>query len=309
MSSDTFLIKVRNLDVIYGEKIVLKSINLNIRQGEIVCFVGPSGAGKSTLLRHILGEEHPRIGSVYVNRQKVKGPNRDMGFIPQSYSLFPNHTALGNVAQGLYLDRCSFGKNLMYDFLKLFKIKTPFIKAIEAEALACLEKVQMQEHAYKFPHQLSGGQQQRVAIASALSMKPSVLLMDEAFSALDPETKMSIRENLLELKRTNNLTIIFVTHDLDGDVPALSTRLIAVTRHYNGGDHTGAKIAFDSPHPLANEDLSLSERIASPQTVAWIARVKHECFDPNYKQDEQAFTLEHPDALPQTHIVLEETII
>jgi NitT/TauT family transport system ATP-binding protein len=308
MSSKAPLITVRNLDVVYGEKTVLKSINLNIRRGEIVCFVGPSGAGKSTLLRHILGEEHPRVGAVRVDRKKVKGPNRHMGFIPQNYSLFPNYTALGNVTQGLYLDRCSFAKNLMYDFFRAVGVKTPFMKAIDEEALECLRKVQMEEHAHKFPHQLSGGQKQRVAIASALIMKPSVLLMDEAFSALDPETKMAIRENLLELKKTNDLTIIFVTHDLDGDVPALATRLVAVTRHYDGGEHTGAKIAFDSPHPHAGETLSLGERITSPQTVAWIARVKHECFDPDYRQEERAFTLEHPDALPQHPMTTEEAL-
>ena len=307
MNHEAPLITVRNLDVIYGEKTVLKSINLNIRRGEIVCFVGPSGAGKSTLLRHILGEEHPRVGSVRVNSQRVKGPNRHMGFIPQNYSLFPNYTALGNVTQGLYLDRCSFAKNLMYDLCRAVGIKTPFMKALDEEALECLRKVQMEEHAHKYPHQLSGGQKQRVAIASALIMKPSVLLMDEAFSALDPETKMAIRENLLELKRHNDLTIIFVTHDLDGDVPALATRLVAVTRHYDGGEHTGAKIAFDSPHPHAGGTLSMSECITSPQTVAWIARVKHECFDPGYKQEERDFTLEHPDALPQ-HPMTEEAL-
>ncbi len=306
MSRAEPLITVRNLDVIYGDKTVLKSINLDIRQGEIVCFVGPSGAGKSTLLRHILGEEHPRYGSVEVNRRKVKGPNRHMGFIPQNYSLFPNRTALENVTQGLYLDRCSFMQNLFYDTLRALRIPTAFTKAIDEEALECLRKVQMEEHAHKFPHQLSGGQKQRVAIASALVMKPAVLLMDEAFSALDPETKMSIRESLIELKNSNALTIIFVTHDLDGDVPALATRLVAVTRHYDGGDHTGAKIAFDAPHPHAGETLSMGERITSPQTVSWIAQVKHECFDPDYKQNEADFTLEHPDALPQ-HPLTSET--
>jgi len=292
-----YLIKVKNLDVVYGDKTVLKSINLNIKQGEIICFVGPSGAGKSTLLRHILGEEKPFVGEIHVNNQKVLGPNRHMGFIPQNYSLFPNYTALANVTQGLYLDRCSFAKNLMYDVLKTFKLRTKFMRELDELALHNLELVNMREHANKYPHQLSGGQKQRVAIASSLVLNPSVLLMDEAFSALDPQTKMSMRKNLVELKEKHNLTIIFVTHDLDGDVPAVATRLIALTRHYENGKESGAKIAFDSEHPHKDEDLSLVEKIESPQTTQWITRVKHECFNPLHQQNENEFSLEHPDAI------------
>lgn len=292
-----YLIEVKGLDVVYSGKTVLKSINLKIREGELVCFVGPSGAGKSSLLRHILGEETPSIGSVNVNKKRVLGPNRHMGFIAQTYSLFPNFTAIDNVTHGLYLDQCSFTKNLMYDFLKLIKIKTPFMKGLEKEALKHLRLVDMDEFANKYPYQLSGGQKQRVAIASALVLNPAVLLMDEAFSALDPETKMSIRESLLELKEKNGLTIIFVTHDLDGDVPALATRLIALTRHYDKGNHIGAKIAFDSAHPLKGKEISMKDKIKSPLSVEWIARVKEECFDPEYQQDESEFTLEHEDAV------------
>ncbi len=293
----SFLIQIRGLDVVYNDKTVLKSINLDIAKGEIVCFVGPSGAGKSTLLRHILGEEKPLIGTVHVSSEIVRGPNRHMGFIPQNYSLFPNYTALGNVMQGLYLDRSSFVKNLGYDLLKLAGLKTAFMRNLEQEALEVLELVDMAEHAHKYPHQLSGGQKQRVAIASALVMKPAVLLMDEAFSALDPETKMSIRENLLRLKKEHNLTIIFVTHDLDGDVPALATRLVALTRHYDGGEHYGAKVAFDAVHPLKDQEVSMLERIESPISNAWISKVKKECFDPDYKQREEEFYLMHPHSI------------
>jgi len=292
-----YLIEVKDLDVVYSGKTVLKSINLKIKEGELVCFVGPSGAGKSSLLRHILGEEAPSIGSVVVNNKKVLGPNRHMGFIAQTYSLFPNFTAIGNVTHGLYLDRCSFIENLMYDFFKLVKIKTSFMRTLEEKALEHLRLVNMHEFADKYPYQLSGGQKQRVAIASALVLNPAILLMDEAFSALDPETKMSIRESLLELKEKNGLTIIFVTHDLDGDVPALATRLIALTRHYDGGNHIGAKIAFDSAHPLKDAKMEMRDKIKSPSSIEWIARVKEECFNPDYKQDEGEFTLEHEDAI------------
>ncbi len=294
-----YIIRVNGLDVIYGDTTVLKSVNLNIKKGEIVCFVGPSGAGKSTLLRHILGEERVKVGQVTVNNSTISGPSRAMGFIAQSYSLFPNYTAIGNVTQGLYLDQFGFFKNIMYDFLKIFKIKTKMMKEIDLKALESLKLVNMHTHAYKYPHQLSGGQKQRIAIASALILNPSVILMDEAFSALDPETKMEIRKNLIELKKREDLTIIFVTHDLDGDVPALATRLVALTRHYDGGDHIGAKVAFDCEHPLNGSDISMEERIKSAKTIEWISRAKKECFDPQYRQNEEDFSLNHPDALPQ----------
>jgi NitT/TauT family transport system ATP-binding protein len=291
-----YIIQINNLDVQYGDTVVLKSINLNIKKGEIVCFVGPSGAGKSSLLRHILGEELANNGTVKVEDKEVTGPSKTMGFIAQNYSIFPNYTALENVTQGIYLNRFNLFQNIIYNFLKVFKIKTKNIKDIEEKALECLAMVDMDKHAHKYPYQLSGGQQQRVAIASALVLKPKILLMDEAFSALDPETKMQLRKSIIQLKEKEDLTIIFVTHDLDGDVPALATRVVAVTRHYDGGDHIGAKVAFDSPHPLLNEDITLEDKIASSKSAQWIKQMKKECFEPDYKQPQKEFTLTHIDA-------------
>jgi NitT/TauT family transport system ATP-binding protein len=286
------MIEIKNLSVQYGKNKVLENVNLKIKQGELVCFVGPSGSGKSTVLRHILGEEIARTGEIYVDGELVAGPTRKMGFIAQNYSVFPNYKAIDNVTQGLYLDRFNVVQNLFYDFMKFLHIKTPTMKSIEQEALHCLSLVDMDSHAYKYPHQLSGGQKQRVAISSALILKPKVLLMDEAFSALDPETKMDIRKSLVELQKRENLTIIFVTHDLDGDVPALATRLVALTKYYDVSEHKGAKVAFDSNHPLSR-DISMEDRIASLETQQWIKRAKRDCFDADYMQPEQEFFIEN----------------
>jgi len=295
------IIRLRDIDVAYGEgdkqKTILHDVNLDVEENELVCLVGPSGAGKSSLLRQILGVERPIKGSVEVAGELVRGPNRDIGFIPQSYSLFPNLTALENVMQGLFLDEKSFVSNLFIDILSLFHIKTPYIKRVEQEALKYLKMVDMDSHSRKYPFELSGGQRQRVAIASALIMKPKIILMDEPFSALDPESKMSIRKALLKIQKEHGLTIIFVTHDLDGDVPALATRLIALTRYYDGGEHIGAKIAFDEAHPMHGKELSINDRMFNPQTDKWIERVKHECFSPDVQQKICEFSLHHKNAI------------
>jgi len=295
------IIRLRDIDVVYGEngsqKTILHDVNLDIKANELVCLVGPSGAGKSSLLRQILGVERPAKGSVEVAGELVRGPNRDIGFIPQSYSLFPNLTALENVMQGLFLDEKSFIENIWIDILSTLYIKTAYMKRVEQKALKYLKMVDMDSHSAKYPFELSGGQKQRVAIASALVMKPKIILMDEPFSALDPESKMSIRKALLKIQREQGLTIIFVTHDLDGDVPALATRLIALTKYYDGGEHIGAKIAFDEAHPMHGKNLTINDRMFNPQTDEWIERVKYECFSPDVRQKVWEFSLYHKNAI------------
>jgi len=295
------IIELRNVEVAYGEgdaqKVILHNVNLDIDEGELVCLVGPSGAGKSSLLRQILGVEKPAKGSVKIDGEEVRGPSRNIGFIPQAYSLFPNLTVLENVMQGIFLDEKSLFNNIFIDIFSAFKLKTAYMKKVQEQAIEYLKMVDMDSHIKKLPYELSGGQKQRVAIAAALIMKPKIILMDEPFSALDPETKTNIREALLELQRKYSLTIIFVTHDLDGDVPALASRLLAVTRYYDGGEHTGAKLAFDEVHPMHKKGLVMEKRMHNIETLEWIQRVKHECFDPSYRQDLTEFSLNHKNAI------------
>lgn len=291
------LIKVKDVDVVYDKKVILHNVNLNIREGEITCVVGPSGAGKSSLLRQILGVEKPEIGTIHVDGNHLKGPNRHIGYVAQDSSIFPNMTAIKNVMQGIILDSTPFLLNAFYDFIGFFGLETPYIKSVRKEAMKYLEMVNMEKHANKFPFELSGGQKQRVAIVAALIMKPKAILMDESFSALDPQTKMELRETLVKLQKEHNITIMFVTHDLTGDVPAISTRLIALTKYYEGGEHIGAKIAFDEAHPLLGQNLSMREKMFHPETEKWIKRADRECFQEHIKQHISEFSLNHPDSI------------
>lgn len=292
-----YLISIKGMDIVYGGTTIIDNINLQISQEELVCIVGPSGAGKSSLLRQILGVEHMEKGCVQIDNEELRGPNRNIGYIPQDFSLFPNMSAVENIMQGIILDTTNVLVNSLYDILGIFHIYTPYLLKVRKEAMKYLDMVNMQVHANKFPYELSGGQKQRVAIAAALIMKPKVILMDEAFSALDPQTKMDIRKELIDLQKQHNITIIFVTHDLTGDVPALATRLIAVSRYYDGGEHIGAKIAFDEAHPCTDMDLSIEERMFHPKTDEWIKRISHECFDDTVTQRVSEFSLNHTDSI------------
>ncbi len=291
------LIKVRGMNVTYSEKVILHDINLDVREGELVCIVGPSGAGKSSLLRQILGVEKPISGLIHVDEDLLKGPNRHIGYVPQDYSLFPNMTAVQNIMQGVILDSTPFVQNVFYDILSFFKLHTPYMRQVREQAMEYLKMVDMEKHADKYPFELSGGQKQRVAIVAALIMKPKVILMDEAFSALDPITKMDLRKSLVKIQHEHNITVLFVTHDLNGDVPALATRLIALTRYYDGGEHIGAKIAFDEAHPLLGQEISMRDRMFHPETETWIKKADYECFQEDVRQPVSDFSLNHPDSI------------
>ena len=196
-------IRIQNVSVEY-QRPILTDIDLDIETGEFVSIVGQTGCGKSTLLRLILGEQMPTRGRVLVGGKERTQPDPTCGYVPQKYSLFPDRTVLGNV---------TFGLNG---------------RAARHEALAMLRRTGLQESdAGKYPHQLSGGMQQRVAIAQALVMNPPVLLMDEAFSALDPGTRAGMQELIKELWRESGTTIVFVTHNTREAV-YLGTRVIAL---------------------------------------------------------------------------------
>lgn len=173
---------------------VLRGIDLNVSKNEFVCVVGHSGCGKSTLLNLIAGYIRPDRGQILVRGQEVEGPSADRGVVFQEYALFPWFTALDNVAFGPHVS----GKK-------------------KAEALATareyLELVGLEEME-KYPGELSGGMQQRVGIARALANKPSLLLMDEPFGALDALTREAMRQELLRIWLELRPTVIFVTHSI-----------------------------------------------------------------------------------------------
>jgi iron(III) transport system ATP-binding protein len=185
----------------FGEGLALDHVSLDIAPGEIVCLLGPSGCGKTTLLRIAAGVERPSGGRVLIDNQEVAGPNRfvppekrGVGLMFQDFALFPHLSILDNVAFGL--------KSLTRSEAK-------------AEAFTALERVGLGHYASEYPHILSGGEQQRVALARAIAPRPSVLLMDEPFSGLDPRLRESMREETLAILHETRATSIVVTHDAE----------------------------------------------------------------------------------------------
>lgn len=226
-------IALRDVTVAYGsgrqgKKTVLSGIDLEITAGEFVVVLGETGCGKSTMLRLILGQEFPTSGDVEVDGKPVRRIDARCGYVPQKYSLFPDRTVLGNV---MYGPENAYSRMLGRLRPSYFR----FRKALRAEAIAYLERMGLRaQDMNKYPHQLSGGMQQRVAIAQALLMKPPVLLMDEAFSALDPSTRASLQQQLHAIWLESRPTVVFVTHNTQ-EALLMGTRLILLGRNHDEG--------------------------------------------------------------------------
>ena len=206
-----------------GEHGLFSGLNLGIEEGEFVSIVGQTGCGKSTLLRMVLGAQQPTGGRVVVAGEVVRGPGRERGYVPQKYSLFPDKTVLQNVAFGPIAE--SFRVDRLVS-RRWWKQRA----AIRQESLEYLERVGLsRKDARKYPDQLSGGMQQRVALAQALMMQPRILLMDEAFSALDPATRTGMQRLIRSIWREIGTTIIFVTHNL-AEAVFLGSRVVLLAR-------------------------------------------------------------------------------
>ena len=200
------MISVSHLSKRFADNEVLKDINLNIKQGEVVAIIGPSGSGKSTLLRCLNLLEKPntgtiKIGSVTLNSEQYRSKDeinlrKQSAMVFQHYNLFKNKTALENITYPLIVGQ------------KIGKDKA------KQQGLSLLERVGMLPYANQYPITLSGGQQQRVAIARALAVKPKVLLFDEPTSALDPERVHEVLQVMLQLAK-EHITMIIVTHEME----------------------------------------------------------------------------------------------
>ena len=229
---------------------ILSHVNLAIEPGEFVVILGETGCGKSTLLRLILGEEQPSAGAIEVSGKPVREIDARCGYVPQRYSLFPNLTALDNVMFGPKTARYHLS-GFLHPSYYAFRSK------LRAEAMHQLLRVGLkQADARKYPHKMSGGMQQRVAIAQALVMHPSVLLLDEAFSALDPSTRISLQELLLGIWREQRPTLVFVTHNV-AEALFLGTRLIVLAPYT---DELGATTNVIADMPVPRSDLPFLER-------------------------------------------------
>jgi NitT/TauT family transport system ATP-binding protein len=189
--------------------VILQDISLKINEQEVVGILGPSGCGKTTLLRIIAGLEQPTEGEVLLDGEIVTRPGARMGMIFQEHALLPWRSVLDNVSLGLEMQ------------------EMPGIERA-AKAMKYLELVGLQESAHSRPYELSGGMHQRAAVARALVLEPSLLLMDEPFSALDPQTRKQIQEDILRIQEKTAKAIVFVTHSVEEAI-FLADRLVILS--------------------------------------------------------------------------------
>lgn len=209
------IIRVEKLSKSFGELEVLKDINMEVREGEVISVIGPSGSGKSTFLRCINLLETPNFGKIYYMGDVVydrKKLHREVGMVFQRFNLFPHKTVLENIT------------------LAPDKLKIASKEENRAHAMELLRKVGLESKADERPSNLSGGQQQRVAIARALAMNPKVLLFDEPTSALDPELVGEVLKVMQDLAE-EGMTMIVVTHEM-GFAREVSNHLIFMEGGY-----------------------------------------------------------------------------
>jgi NitT/TauT family transport system ATP-binding protein len=215
-----------------GSVIALDDIAFRAHRREFLCVIGSSGCGKSTLIRILAGLDNPTSGQMLLDGQPVHGPGPDRGMVFQGYTLFPWRTVLQNVMFGPEMR----GKDR---------------NTAEREANEWVEIVGLKRFKNAYPHQLSGGMKQRVAIARALANRPRILFMDEPFAALDAQTRAQMQSYLIELWRQIDITIVFVTHDLEEAV-YLADRIIVL------GAHPGRVreiVEVPVPRPRAREQI------------------------------------------------------
>ena len=230
-------------------QIVLKDISFQVHQREFLSIIGPSGCGKSTLIRILAGLETATSGEILLDGRPVVAPGAERGMVFQKYTLFPWLTVCRNVMFGLE----SIGKDR---------------DTAENIALQWLDIIGLARYADYYPGQLSGGMQQRVAIARALAPQPRVLLMDEPFGALDAQTRTQMQNYLLEVWRNIDITIIFVTHDLDEAV-YLSDRILALKA--NPGE-INELIEVPLPRPRRSRMLLEPEFLATREHIDKLIR-------------------------------------
>ena len=223
-----------------GPVTALQNISLKIHRRELVCVIGPSGCGKSTLIRIIAGLDEPTSGRMLVDGKESSGPCPERGMVFQGYTLFPWLTVKRNIMFGLQMGGMSPSD-------------------AEGRALEWLKLVGLTKFEDSYPSQLSGGMKQRVAIARALAPNPRVLLMDEPFGALDAQTRAQMQAHLLEIWRNVDVTIFFITHDLDEAI-YLADRIIVLKA--NPGELQEV-IEVPVPRPRRAEQFNSLEFLAT----------------------------------------------
>jgi len=237
------LIKIEGLVKHFGDLEVLKGIDYEVKEKEVICIIGASGSGKSTFLRCINLLEDITDGAVYINDVKVNDQQtnineirKSVGMVFQQFNLFPHMNVLDNIT------------------ISPRKILGMEPKKAEEEAHELLKKVGLSDKAYAYPEQLSGGQKQRVAIARALAMKPSIMLFDEPTSALDPEMVKEVLDVMKQLAE-EGMTMVVVTHEM-GFAREVGDRVLFIDGGYLVEEGTPEQIFGNPQHERTQAFLS-----------------------------------------------------
>ena len=234
-------IVVKGLRKCYGELEVLKKIDIEVTEGEVLCLIGPSGSGKSTLLRCLNRLEKSNGGEIWINGQNLENKNlninklrESIGMVFQHFNLFSNLNILDNIT------------------LAPVELKKMSKQQAEEKAYQLLDRVGLKDKAKVFPSQLSGGQKQRCAIARALEMSPDIMLFDEPTSALDPEMVGEVLEVMKQLAE-DGMTMVIVTHEM-GFAREVADRVIFMDDGYIVEEGTPEEI-FKHPKEKRNIDF------------------------------------------------------
>jgi iron(III) transport system ATP-binding protein len=205
-------LEVKYITKRFGKQTALNDVSATIEKGELVCVLGPSGCGKTTLLRIIAGLEAANFGQIFIDGKDATfwpAARRNFGIVFQSYALFPNMTVTGNILFGLQQKK-GMSKEEMAE-----------------KAFDVLRLVDLFDHKDKYPRQLSGGQQQRTALARAIALSPSFLLLDEPLSALDAKVRAKLRGEIRGIQRSLKITTVMVTHDQE-EALTMADRIIVM---------------------------------------------------------------------------------
>ena len=237
------IIKVEHLSKKFCDNEVLKDINYEIKQGEVVVIIGPSGSGKSTFLRCMNLLETPTSGQILFEGQDITNPKNDifkmrekMGMVFQNFNLFPNMSVLDNIT------------------LSPVKVKKENKQAAETYAKELLQTVGLPDKANAYPQSLSGGQQQRIAIARAFAMKPDVMLFDEPTSALDPEMVGEVLGVMQRLAK-EVMTMVIVTHEM-GFAKEVGDKIVFMDGGYIVEEGTPEEVFGNPQHNRTKDFLS-----------------------------------------------------
>jgi NitT/TauT family transport system ATP-binding protein len=234
------IIRFDHVRLRFGDETIFEDLSLSIGRGEFVCILGPSGCGKSTALRLIADLLRPDGGSITVDGHDPREMWERLAFVFQSPRLAPWRTALDNVLLGIELRDCRLDRAQM-----------------RARAVEALDLVGLTNDAGKYPRMLSGGEKQRVALARALAVEPQIVLMDEPFSALDPNTRQRLRAEIASIWQKTGKTIVFVTHDVD-EALTLADRILLLSKKPTRLIET---ITLDTPRPRSPDaDACLTRR-------------------------------------------------